>query len=125
MSDRRALSRTELLRNWEHRDRLKEQARSLTVKARGGEQKDADWRGPAHARGQHDRLSSFTATESDKARCAPKGGRVDQGFRASGTTRIAVTWLPRKHRPLVAPISRDWPVSCDADEWILGEHVAH
>ena len=35
LSNRRALSQSELLRNWEHRDRLKEQARSLTVKARG------------------------------------------------------------------------------------------
>jgi hypothetical protein len=34
MSNRRALSQSELLRDWEHRDRLKEQARSLTVKAR-------------------------------------------------------------------------------------------
>ena len=34
-TDWRALSRPELLRNPEHRDRVKEQARSLTVKARG------------------------------------------------------------------------------------------
>jgi hypothetical protein len=34
MSNWRAFSRSELLRNWEHRDRLKEQASALAVKTR-------------------------------------------------------------------------------------------